>query len=1143
MDRLLTLSLRYRFFTLVAIVMVVTVGLWSLTRLTIDAMPDLTPVQVQILTRSPTLGPLEVEQFVTFPIEAALGGLPGLRETRSVSRYGLSAVTAIFSDDMDVYRARQLVGERLAGAVERIPPEYGRPRMGPLTTGLGEVYQFTLRGEGYSAMALRTILEWDIALRLRAVPGVVEVNIWGGESKQYQVLVDPARLLAYRLSLRRVFEALERNNAMVGGGYIEHRREQLLIRGEALAAGAADLARIVVDHGPGGVPILVRDVAEVREAPALRIGAATAMGEGETVIGMVQMLAGENAQRVVERVKARVREIQATLPPGVVIDPYYDRTVLVSNVIRTVRNNLAEGGVLVVAVLFLFLGDLRAGLIVASAIPLSMLIAFAGMVQAGLSGNLMSLGAVDFGLLVDGSVVMIDSILRRLPRHAAATPDEKLDAIREAGREVLRPVTFAVGIIILVYLPVLTLAGIEGKMFRPMAVTVILALAGSLLLAVTVTPVLAFWFARRTGAGEETRLTALLRRAYEPCLRWAMKHPGRASGAAVGLFCASLAAAATLGVEFVPRLDEGDLALQVWRLPSVSLGESVATALQVERALRRFPEVTEVVTRTGSPEVATDVMGVELSDTFVVLKPRREWTTARTRDELIAAMRAAVLREVPGIGIGFTQPIEMRFNELIGGTRSDLSIKVFGPDLEVLKERAEAVARALERVQGAADIKVEQLAGLPLVRVIVDRDQIARYGLTAEEVLDLVHATRAGRVVGTVVQGTRRFELVVRLAEEASADPVALGSLLIPTAHGELVPLSRAATILVGSGPAQVSRQDVQRRIVVECNIRGRDLGGFVAEAQRAVAGAVPLPTGYELGWGGQFAHLQEASRRLALVVPATLLLILGVLSVIFASLRPALLIFSNVPLALSGGVLALWLRGLPLSISAAIGFIALFGIAVLNGVVLVSRIRQLEADGRPTTQAVIQGAMDRLRPVLMTAAVASLGFLPMAVATSMGAEVQRPLATVVIGGLITSTALTLLVLPALYARCCREGGPSAGAAAGERPGEGRRSVRSSLRAMGRTFKDELSVYRLLLRDPRTPLLARALLWLAVGYALLPFDLIPDFLPVIGHLDDLLIVPGLALLALALVPEEVVRDCRRRCRADDPPARADARSE
>ena len=1019
MHRLLDLSLRYRFFTLVAIGLVVVAGLWSLTELTIDAMPDLTPVQVQILTRSPALGPVEVEQFVTFPIETVLSGLPGLRELRSVSRYGLSAVTAIFEDHTDVYLARQLVNERLARATERIPVQYGRPVMGPLTTGLGEVYQFTVQGQRYSAMELRTLLEWDIGMRLRALPGVVEVNIWGGESKQYQVAVDPNKLLAFKLSLRQVFEALERNNAVAGGGYIEHQREQLLIRGEALATDVHDLARIVVARRPGGVPILIGDVAQVKEAPALRIGAATAMGEGETVIGMVQMLAGENARQVVERVKEAVKDIQGTLPPGVTIKPYYDRTIFVSNVIRTVRNNLLEGGLLVVAVLFLFLGDFRAGLIVASAIPLSMLIAFTGMVHAGLSGNLMSLGAIDFGLLVDGSVVMMDNILRRLARKAPPNQEERLQEVRTAAHEVVRPVAFAIGIIILVYVPILFLTGIEGKMFRPMAVTVILALTGSLLLAVTVTPVLAFWFARATPGREDNRVTRLFRRAYGPCLTWAMAHPAWVVGPAAGLFVVSLGIGASLGVVFMPRLIEGDLAINIWRLPSVSLSESVATALQVERALRGFPEVVQVVTRTGSPEVATDVMGIELSDVFVVLKPQRDWTTAKTRDELISKMKRVILDKVSGVGLGFTQPIEMRFNELIAGSRSDLALKIFGHDLDVLRRKAEAAARVLGKVRGAADVKVEQVAGLPMIRVIVDRAQIARYGLTADDVLTLVEATRVGHVVGTIVQGPRRFDLVVRLTEEASADPAALRRLLIPTPSGELVPLARVATILVDTGPAQVSREDVRRRILVESNIRGRDLGSFVAEAQQAVRESVTLPPGYYLKWGGQFEHLQEASRRLAVVVPITLLLILAVLSVIFGALRPALLIFLNVPLALSGGVLALWLRGLPLSISAAIGFIALFGIAVLNGVVLVSHIRQLEAEGLPTDQAVVQGAMDRLRPVLMTALVASLGFLPMALATSMGAEVQRPLATVVIGGLITSTALTLLVIPALYARIC----------------------------------------------------------------------------------------------------------------------------
>jgi len=1019
MTGLLALSLRYRFFTLVALGLIVVGGVWSLHALPIDAMPDLTPVQVQVLTRTPSLGPIDVEQFVTFPIEASLAGLPGLQELRSISRYGLSAVTAIFREDVNVYLARQLVNERLTQAIERIPTSYGRPMMGPLTTGLGEVYQFTVTGKDHSLMALRTILQWDIGMRLRAIPGVVEVNIWGGDLQQYQVMVDPAKLLAYRVTLRQLFEALERNNAVMGGGYIEHEREQVLLRAEALATNEEEVAAIVVEHGPGGVPIFVRDLATVRPRPALRLSAATRGGKGETVIGMVQMLAGANADDVVDRVKRRVRELSESLPPGVKIEPYYDRSVFVSAVIATVRNNLMEGAILVMAVLFLFLGDLRAGLIVASAIPLSMLMAFSGMLQARISGNLMSLGAIDFGLLVDGSVVVVDNILRRLGQKPPSTEVERLAVVQAATQEVLRPVVFAVGIIIVVYLPILTLTGLEGKLFRPMALTVILALAGSMLVAVTLTPVLTYWLARRSQGSEGTWFTRWLKHAYEPCVKWAMARPLRVVVPAVAFFLISLGMGWSLGVEFVPRLEEGDVAINVWRLPSAALSESVATSLHIEQTLLQFPEVLGVVTRTGSPDVATDVMGVELSDVFVRLKARAQWKTARTREELIEKLKRAVLESVPGVSLGFTQPIEMRFNELIGGSRSDLAIKIFGPDLDVLRHAGEAVAHVLETVRGAADVKVEQLAGLPVLRVVVDRLQIARYGLTADDVLTVIETARAGHFVGTVVQHPRRFDLVVRLDEKTSEDPTQLGALLLPTAHGELVPLSRIAAIELSSGPAQISRQDVQRRLVVECNIRGRDLGSFVSEAKRLLAQKVPLPLGYHAQWGGQFEHLEEASRRLALVVPVTLSLILGMLTVVFGSVRPALLIFLNVPLALSGGMIALWLRGLPLSVSAVIGFMALFGIAVLNGVVLVTYIRQLEAQGVPTSSAVIQGATDRLRPVLMTALVASVGFLPMAVASSLGAEVQRPLATVVIGGLLTSTVLTLLVLPALYRRVC----------------------------------------------------------------------------------------------------------------------------
>ncbi len=1019
MERLLILSLRYRFFTLVTLLLVMGGGVYSLGELPIDAVPDLTPVQVQILTRAPALGPVEVEQFVTFPIETNLSGLPGLKELRSISQYGISVVTAIFEDDLDLYFVRQLVNERLAIAVEQIPSEYARPMMGPLTTGLGEVYQFTLSGDGYSPMELRTLLEWDIGRRLRAIPGVVEVNIWGGREKQFQVMVDPQRLLAMKLSLKDVYDALEQNNALAGGGYIVHEREQFLIRGEAMAKGVSDLGNILVKHAPGGIPLFIKDVAVVQEGANLRIGAATRMGEGETVIGMVQMLAGGNAELLLEQIKDRVQDIQATLPAGVVIEPYYDRSIFVSQVIRTVQNNLWEGGLLVIAVLFLFLGNFRSGLIVAAAIPISMLIAFTGMLKTGISGNLMSLGAIDFGLLVDGSVVMIDNILRKLSNLKERSVEARAQGIQDAAKEVLRPITFAMGIIIVVYLPILTLTGVEGKMFHPMAFTVIFALVGSLLFAVAAVPTLAFWFAKIQPNQEGTWLIRTLRSIYEPCLRFSLAKPLLAAGSAIVLFVSSLFIGSSLGVVFMPRLDEGDLAIQVWRLPSVSLDESVATALQVEATLRKFPEVIKVVSRTGSPEVATDPMGIELSDVFAILKPKNEWVTAKTKDELIEKMERAILESVHGVGLGFTQPIEMRFNELIAGTRSDIAVKIFGPDLSVLRTHAEQVASALRDIPGAADVKAEQVAGVPRIRIIVDRDQIARYGITAADVLTYVQTARAGQQVGTIFEGERRFALVVRLTDQSSASPSALKNLLIPTPHEELVPLSRIAQVVVDEGPAQISRENNHRRIVVETNIRGRDLGGFMDEAQQTIRERISLAPGYYLEWGGQFENLEQATQRLSLIVPVTLLLIIGMLSLIFGTLRPAFLIFLNVPLALSGGILALWMRGMPLSISAIIGFIALFGIAVLNGVVLVSRIRTLEAKGLLIEQAVLQGSLDRLRPVLMTALVASLGFLPMALATTMGAEVQRPLATVVIGGLVTSTALTLLVLPAVYRYFC----------------------------------------------------------------------------------------------------------------------------
>ncbi len=1011
---MINLCLRHRFLVLALTLVVVVAGIGALRNLTIDAVPDITPVQVQILTRSPALGPVEVEQYVTFPVEAAMMGIPGVGEIRSVSRYGLSAVTVIFEEGVNLYLARQLVNERLSAAIEHIPGELGRPQMGPMTTGLGEVYHFTVEGEGYTPTQLRTLLDWDIAFRLRAVPGVVEVNVWGGLAKQYHVVVDPARLIAYGVTLEEVFEALRRNNANVGSGYIEHNQEQYLIRGEALVRSIRDLENVVLATRSGGVPIYVRNIGEVREGAMLRIGAATQNARGETVIGMVQMLAGANASQVVEDVKKKIAEIQGSLPPGVRIVPFYDRADFVRRVIGTVRTNLVEGGLLVVAVLLLLLGNLRGGLIIASAIPLSMLIAFTGMVEAGISGNLMSLGAIDFGLIVDGAVVMIENIARRLRGAGNPGGGARLTLVSEAAREVVRPVIFAVGIIVLVYVPILSLTGIEGKMFRPMAITVIFALAGSLILAVTLMPVLASLFLREERV-EEPWLMRRIRAVYEPALGLTMRHPVRVVLAATAVFAASVVLFFFLGTEFVPRLDEGDIAINAWRLPSISLRESIASTTEVERVLRRFPEVKTVVSRTGSPEVATDVMGIELSDIFVILKPRSEWKTAGTKEDLIDRMNDALQKEVPGAGFGFTQPIEMRFNELIAGVRSDVGVLIYGDDLDILRETGEQIAKALNTVRGAEDVRVEQTAGLPMIRITVDRTRLARYGMNAADVLDAVEATRVGKVVGTIFEGRRRFDLVVRLPEAAIASPTVLANLPVGNHEGRYVPLAQVAEVRLDTGPAQVSRQNVQRRLVVECNVRGRDLGSFVQDAQEKIGQTVRLPTGYYIEWGGEFEQLQEARRRLAVVVPLTLLVIFLLLYVAFGAVRPAFLIFLNVPLAATGGVFALLVRGLPFSISAAVGFIALFGIAVLNGVVLVSYVNQRRQKGRSLEDAIVEGARTRLRPVLMTAMVAGFGFVPMAVATSMGAEVQRPLATVVIGGLITSTLLTLLVLPSIY--------------------------------------------------------------------------------------------------------------------------------
>ena len=1031
LERLVELAVRNRFLVAFFVLLVGALGVRAMRSLPIDAVPDVTNVQVQVLTNAPSLGPQEIEQFITFPVETVMSGLPGLAEIRSVSRFGLSAVTVVFEEGTDIYFARQLVQERLAAAREAIPAGYGSPEMGPISSGLGEIYQFEVRGapmcpaagadtaDCVTSMELREILDWYVAYQLRSVPGVVEVNSFGGALKTYEVAVHPQRLTALDLGLDSVFRALRENNVNAGGGYIVHAGEQRLIRGEGLVASLDDIGAVVITTDEAGTPVTVGDVAEVRLAPMIRQGAVTRDGRGEAVTGIVMMLMGANSGAVAQAVHERIQELAPTLPAGVTIETFYDRTALVDRTIATVATNLIEGGVLVIVVLLLMLGSLRGGLLVASAIPLSMLAAFIAMDAFGVSGNLMSLGALDFGLIVDGSVVMVEHIMLALTRAREKDPraTDVPRTVLAAAREVARPITFAVGIIMLVYVPILSLRGIEGKMFRPMALTVLFALGASLVLALTFMPAMSTWLFRKRISARKTWLVRRLVRVYRPALGFVMARRGLTTGAAGVLLLGAVATVPVLGAEFIPRLDEGAIAMQAIRLPSVSLEESIAYTTHVEATLReRFPdEVDTVISRTGRAEIATDPMGVELSDIFIMLKPRAQWTAADSKEALVERMDQVLRDEVPGQNYMFSQPIELRTNELISGVRADVAVKIYGDDLDALRRAGDDMVRVLQSVPGAADVSAEQVAGLPFLRVQVNRRAIARYGVSASDVLDTVAAI-AGQGVGEVFEGQRRFALQVRLAPASRDDIEAIRNLPVATPGGSTVPLGELAHLAMEEGPAQISRENVQRRMTVQANVRGRDLAGFVAEARQRIAAEVDLPAGYFVDWGGQFENLREASARLAVVVPATLVLIFVLLYMMYGAARPALLIYLNVPFAAVGGIFALALRGMPLSISAGVGFIALFGIAVLNGVVLISHVRHLQAGGLARAEATAQGALDRLRPVLMTALVAALGFLPMAVATSAGAEVQRPLATVVIGGLVSATLLTLLVLPTIYA-------------------------------------------------------------------------------------------------------------------------------
>ena len=1038
-ERLLEFSIRWRMLVIVAGLLLALGGLYSATQLPIDAVPDITSNQVQINTLAPAFAPEEMEKYVTFPIEVALSSLPRKEEIRSISQFGLSQVTVTFGDDVDIYWARQLVLERLAEAERELPPGVS-PELGPISTGLGEIYQFTVErrpGSGNAdllpassrlagtettdeLMDLRTILDWVIKPRLRTVPGVIEVNSFGGRERQYEVLVDPRRLVGYGLTLRHVIEALEKNNVNAGGAYLERGGEQQLLRGIGLIGSIADIENIVVATEKG-TPVRVRDVSAVGVGSQVRQGAATRDAHGETVLGMAILLKGENSGAVTTRVKERLADVQKSLPRDVVIRPFYDRTLLVNQTVRTASQNLLEGGVLVIVVLFLFLLQIRAGLIVSSAIPLSMLVAIIGMNYFKVSANLMSLGAIDFGLIVDGAVIIVENTVRRLAlqRHHAGRPltaDDRHRITRDAASEVLKPALFGMVIIIAAYIPILTLSGIEGKMFRPMAFTVIMALCGALVLSLTLIPALSATFLRDQPTERENPVLVFIRQRYERALTYVLAHRRLVTAVAVTFLVICGLLFTTLGAEFLPELDEGALAINHVRLKSVSLTEAVREAQIVESLVRKSPEVEAVISRVGRPEIATDPMGPDMADTYAILKPRAQWRPGLTRETLVSQM-AEQLEQIPGVAISISQPIKFRMMELIEGVgvRSDVAVKIFGDDMGVLLREANEVAAVARQVNGAADVKVQQISGLPVLQVRIDRMAIARYGINVADVQEVIQSAIAGTRATTVLEGFMRFDLVVRFPEDMRSDPAAIGNLLVAAPSGEKVPLAQLAQLTSEEGPAEVSRENGQRRITVEINVRGRDIGSFVNEARPRVDTAVHLPAGYEMTWGGMYEHLESGRRRLMIVVPVTFLLIFLLLFTTFSSLKQAALVFTGIPFAISGGILALFVRGMTFSMSAGVGFIALFGVAVLNGVVMLTFINQLRAEGRSVGEALREGALTRLRPVLMTALVAGLGFVPMALSHGTGAEVQRPLATVVIGGLITSTILTLLLLPMLY--------------------------------------------------------------------------------------------------------------------------------
>ena len=1002
-------------------------GYLNLRSLAVGAVPDISPKQVMILTEAKGLGPLEVERLVTVPIETQMTGLPLLKGVRSTSRAGISAVYVTFEDSADVQTARAEVFERLKLAQQSMPPGVGTPTEAPFATGLGEIIEFEMRGPGYTPMQLYQMLQWQVVPQLRLVPGVVGVDIYGGELPTYEVQVSPDRLRARGLTLQDLFSAIESNNASRGGAYIERGSEMQIVRGIALAKSKQDIANIVVrTAGQGGTPILVGDVADVVMRPKVRLGAVTHDGEGETVLGVVDMQYGLNASNVLGPVKAKIAEMQQKLPPGVGIHIFYDQSGLIQRAIHTVAHNLVEGALLVLGVLLLMLGSVRAGLIVAAVIPLSMMFAFAGMRLFGIPANLMSLGAIDFGLVVDGAVVLVENVLRRQSAQdggedggqdgeAGKGARDPRAVVPKAAAQVAKPVIFSVVIITAVYLPVLTLQSIEGKTFRPMAATVMIALGGALLVTMLVIPALSAAFLAKKPKGGDTFVVRWARRGYTPALKRTTAHPWVTLLVAAGLFAGAVFWSTRLGGEFIPRLQEGAIVVTSNKLPSINLDASLRTATEIEKVIKAIPQVQTVVSQTGSAAVPTDPMEVKSTDSYVILKPPGQWKSGVTQQSILAEIRKKVEAAVPGVDFEYSQPIEMRMDDLLQGVRTEVALSIYGPDLKQLQALAQQAVSTIKAIKGAGDVRAEQVGGLPALTVRVDREKIARYGLDAMQVLSVVEAV-GGRVAGTVYgDDETQTPIVVRLAPDVRTDAARLRQVTVGTSGGRAVPLGEVADISVADGPSQVLREKLERRINVDINVRGSDTQSFVAAAQKVVQDKLKLPHGYTVEWSGKFKNLRSATARLAVVVPGVLALIFLLLYLNFGSLRLAALIFLNVPMAATGGIAALALRGMPMSVTALIGFIATFGVAILDGVVLASYIQEEREAGRKPREAARDAAEKRLRPVLTTALVATIGFIPMAVSTSEGSEVQRPLATVVIGGLITATLLTLLVLPSMY--------------------------------------------------------------------------------------------------------------------------------